>query len=109
MVAWSVLMGVRRDRPSHETGPGSVSLRLRDGSMVSVSVDQLRRDAEDVTGGICCFCGEEVDYSDPRHVTVAVHWSDEEKGQTQSWSAHDTCLAEHMHDRVKGTGVFPDR
>jgi len=100
-------MGLRRDRPSQETGSGSASLRLRDGSTVSVSIDDLNR--APVTGAICCFCGEHVDDSDPRHVTLAVRWSNEAESQTQRWSAHDTCLAEHMHDRVKGTGLFPDR
>jgi len=99
-------MGVRRDQPSQQGRSGSISLRLRDGSTVSVSVDDPRTEPE--TSGICCFCGEGVEYSDPRHLTLAARWSNQDR-EAQNWSAHDTCLADHMHDRVKGTGLFPDR
>jgi hypothetical protein len=100
-------MGVRRDRPGQETGSGSLNLRLGDGSTVSVSIPDPRRASS--TEGICCFCGEEVDASDPRHVTLSVRWSGEQGGDAQSWSAHDTCLAERLHERVRRAGVFPDR
>ena len=97
-------MGLRRDRPSQETAAGSIGLRLRDGSRVSVSLEGLRsRTAE---AAVCCFCGEEIERSDPRHVTVAVRRSAEGTGET--WSAHDTCLAERLHDRARGTGLLSD-
>ena len=98
-------MGMRRDRPAQETAAGSIGLRLRDGSRVSVSLEGLR--AQPVEDAVCCFCGEAVERSDPRHVTVAVRRSAEGKGE-QAWSAHDTCLAERLHARAKETGHFPD-
>jgi len=100
-------MGLRRERPAQEIGAGSIGLILRDGSTVSVTLGEAGR--EPAPEAICCFCGEEVEESDPRHVTVEVHRSVEGKDETQSFSAHDTCLAERMHERVKATGFLPDR
>ena len=100
-------MGLRRQLPPKEAvETDSVNLRLRDGTTFSVSVEPT---AKPVRERICCFCGEDVEYSDPRHITVDVRWSAEAKDETQSWSAHDTCLAERMHDRVKRAELFPDR
>jgi hypothetical protein len=79
---------------------------MRDGSTFSVSIDDPRK--EPAVSGICCFCGESVESSDPHHITLAARWSNKDKG-VQNWSAHDTCLGDHMHERVKGTDLFPDR
>jgi hypothetical protein len=98
-------MGVRRDRPAGERGGKPGQLLLRDGTTVSVSVPELGKPE---AGDVCCFCGEVVEYSDPRHVRLTARWPKDGNESVRSWDAHDTCLAEHMHDRVKGSGVFPD-
>jgi hypothetical protein len=99
-------MGIRRDRPTEQGRGAPLTVRLRGGSTVSVSLTEPRK--EPVIPAICCFCGENVELSDPRHVTVAARWANGEHA-AQSWTAHDTCLADHLHESAKRAGLFPDR
>ena len=92
-------MGLRRERPSQETGSGSLNLRLGDGSTVSVSLDPHHQPA---ASEVCCFCGEALEPSDPRHLTLSARRADDPSSPTQTWSAHESCLAERLHERVRG-------
>jgi len=96
-------MGVRRERPPVEHSGEGITLRLPDGTVKTMSVDDLRRP---VTSEFCCFCGQSVEHSDPDRIRLSVRWVDGGEERTQSWGAHHNCLAERMDGSVTGTGPF---
>jgi hypothetical protein len=91
-------MGVRRDRPSEQRS-GLPGLRLRDGRTLVLSV----REPGEPDADVCCFCGEAVARSDPRHVTLSARWSSEPE-RVETWAAHDSCLAERLDEGAAGPG-----
>jgi hypothetical protein len=96
-------MGVRRERPPIERSNNTVTLRLPDGTVKSMPIDQPR---DPVTADRCCFCGHGVQHSDPEWIRLAANWTDEGHEKMQSWGAHHRCLLERMHESVAGTGPF---
>jgi hypothetical protein len=88
-------MGLRRERPSQDIATGSVNIRLGDGTSVRLRTTETRRPA---TAAVCCFCGEEVDASDPRQIMITASRPDESREETRSWSAHESCLAARLHE-----------
>jgi hypothetical protein len=97
-------MGVRRERPPIELAGGSIRLRLPDGSVKEMPVDEVR--IEPVSDDICCFCGRSVSPDDGERIRVTAQWTDVGDEGTQSWGAHRACLAERIHEAVSGTGPF---
>ena len=97
------MMGVRREKPPAERAGDSIRFRFPDGTTRTVPVDELRGP---VGADICCFCGQSVEHSDAQWIQVTAQWSDSGETRAQSWGAHRKCLAERMHERVAGTGLF---
>jgi hypothetical protein len=97
-------MGVRRERPPIERGGSSIRLRLPDGSVKEMPVDEMR--PAPVDAELCCFCGEGVGDEDGERIRVSARWIDRSNERTQSWGAHRTCLEQRIHDSVAGTGPF---
>ena len=56
--------------------------------------------------GTCCFCGESIDDTVDGSITVSASWLEGGEERSQDWGAHRTCLAERLHERVRGTGPF---
>jgi hypothetical protein len=98
-------MGLRRERPSVARSGEGITLRLPDGTVKTMNVQDSRGP---VAGELCCFCGEPVEQSSPGRIAVSVRWIDDGEERTQSWSAHGTCLSERMHAAVTGMGPFFD-
>jgi hypothetical protein len=96
-------MGIRRERPPVERSADSILVRLPDGTVKTIPSNTPK---ESVTADACCFCGHGVERSDAQRIRLSVRWMDEGTERTQSWSAHHTCLAERLHERVSGTGPF---
>jgi hypothetical protein len=97
-------MGVRRERPPIELAGGSIRLRLPDGSVKEMPVDEVR--IAPVADDICCFCGDSVGPGDGERIRVTAVWTDLGDEGTQSWGAHRACLATRIHDSVSGAGPF---
>ena len=97
-------MGVRRERPPIERAGSSIRLRLPDGSVREMPVDEMR--AAPVDAELCCFCGKVVADEEGERIRVSARWTDRGDERTQSWEAHRACLAERIHDSVSGTGPF---
>ena len=94
-------MAQRRDRPAFDLAGGSLNVTLPDGRTLPIP-----RRGESVSDGICCFCGRTVEHADPERVGVSVRWIAGDEELQRSWAAHQTCLLERIHDRVKGQGPF---
>ena len=97
-------MGVRRERPPIERAGGSIRLRLPDGSVKEMPVEDMRAAPGDAD--VCCFCGESVGDEDGERIRVSARWVDHGDERTQSWGAHRACLEQRIHDSVSGTGPF---
>jgi hypothetical protein len=97
-------MGVRRERPPIELAGGSIRLRLPDGSVKEMPVDEVR--IAPVSDDVCCFCGEIVGPDDSDRIRVTAQWTGVGEERTQSWGAHRACLTERIHASVSGTGSF---
>jgi hypothetical protein len=97
-------MGVRRERPPIERAGSSIRLRLPDGSVKEMPVDESR--AAPVDDDLCCFCGESVGSDDDERIRVSARWVDRGDERTQSWGAHRACLEQRIHDSVSGAGPF---
>jgi hypothetical protein len=93
-------VGVRRERPPIERGGTSIRLRLPDGTVKALPVDDARRTSPDV----CCFCGEAVEPDGGEFVRLSARWSEGDEERTQSWDAHRSCLAERLHDSASFGG-----
>jgi hypothetical protein len=91
-------MAQRRERPAQQQGGKGFDFRLSDGRTISIPVTETR---DPVTGDVCCFCGEGFE-EEP--VSIEARWVEADRERSQSWSAHRACLAERMHERVRGTG-----
>ena len=96
-------MGVRRERPPIERAAGSITLRLPDGTLKTMPVNEPRGP---VTSDLCCFCGESVEQADAERIRLSARWLEDGQEQTQDWGAHHRCLAERMHPSVSGAGPF---
>ena len=59
-----------------------------------------------LTGGVCCFCGTSVEFSDAASTSLSVRWKEAGEERWQQWWAHRQCLAELMHEQVSGEGPF---
>jgi hypothetical protein len=94
-------MSQRRQVASNPGGRNTIELRLPGGATMSVTDPRGRASAE-----VCCFCGEAVDDPDGDYVSVAASWAERGVEKRQSWEAHRRCLAETLHERVRGVGPF---
>jgi hypothetical protein len=95
-------MAQRRDRPAQPRGGRSFEIRLGDGRTVALPEQQRRGPLT----GTCCFCGESLDDSAVRSISVSAHWLEGSQERSQDWGAHRTCLAERLHERLRGVGPF---
>jgi hypothetical protein len=95
-------MGVRRERPPAEQGHNSVAVRLPDGTTKALPIAGLRGP---VTAGLCCFCGQSVEHSDPEWIRLAVDWLEGGEKRTESCDAHRACLVERLHESINA-GLF---
>jgi hypothetical protein len=93
-------MAKRRDRPAQPRGGSPFEIRLGDGRTISLPQQQRRGP---VTPESCCFCGEDVGEDS---VEVTVRWLENGQERAQTWRAHRACLAERLHERVRGSGPF---
>jgi hypothetical protein len=80
----------------------SLNLTLPDGRTVAFPVKRQTSPSD----GVCCFCGEHVEQSDPEWTRVEVRWLAGDDEHHQRWEAHRGCLTRLIHDRVKGEGPF---
>jgi hypothetical protein len=96
-------MAQRRERPPVQRSDTGIAVRLPDGTTMAVPGSGLRGP---VTSDLCCFCGRRVEHSDSEEIRLSVRWVESGEERDQSWRAHHTCLAERMHEAVKGAGPF---
>ena len=96
-------MAQRRDRPPVQRSGDSLDVHLGGGRTMSVPLEALRGL---MTPEVCCFCGQVVKDPGSEHLSLAARWEGGSGEGTQSWAAHRACLAERIHDTVKGTGPF---
>ncbi len=54
----------------------------------------------------CCFCGREIEHSADDRIRLSAQWIEDDVERGQSWAAHRDCVAERMHERVRGAGPF---
>jgi hypothetical protein len=92
----------RRERVPARSGDTSVAFRLGDGTTISVPV----KAPQEPTSEICCFCGEAVEHASSEHIRLEAVWSEDDGERRQSLAAHRRCLAERMHERVRGSGLI---
>jgi hypothetical protein len=85
-------MGVRRDLPPLERSMNTITLRLPDGTVKEMPVDDRR------SAGRCCFCGESLERADSEWIRLSAQWLDGGQEVLRSWDAHRRCLVERMHD-----------
>ena len=96
-------MAQRRDRPAVQRSGDSLNITLPDGTTTALPVSTSKGP---VRSDICCFCGESVEHADPEHLRIDARWEQGGDERQQSWGAHQACLLDRMHDRVKGQGPF---
>jgi hypothetical protein len=96
-------MAKRQNRPAFERTGGSVDVRLPDGRTVSMPTGPA---AGSAVSDNCCFCGRELEHTADDRIRLSAQWLDDDVEHSQSWAVHRACLAERMHERVKGVGPF---
>ena len=96
-------MAQRRERPPAQRTDTGIAVRLPDGTTMAVPGSSLRKP---VTSDLCCFCGARVEGADGERTRLTVLWTEGGEEREQSWTSHRTCLAERMHEAVRGAGPF---